>query len=226
MYLILVLTLSLGSSFAWAKNKPPRAMRSISDAQKKIILKIDKKYTRSSVQMEVKKKVKMNLLGKLRQTEGKLWLSKGRLRLEMKEPEKALFVVDEKFLWIVNFPPKGFEEATIQVIQTKLSSKRARSQGLIQMLTQGGFFKYFNAVSAVKNKRGFVFFLQPLKTNLEFKRAQMSIDSKGQRIESFSYWDNLDNETTFHFNNVVFGKKIDLKKFSYSPPKGAEIVVY
>lgn len=197
-----------------------------------VLLKsVDDKYQKAeSIKMDVTKKDKVAALEQTREFEGSLVLKKGKFRLDVtskdKNKDESLIVADGKTIWFVTPPPKEFKTAKIQVVKAPMNTDRARSQGLLQMLTQGGVLKYFTVTGANEDENTVTYFLQPDKSSLEFRRAQLMVDKKRKTLSMIKYWDSMDNETEYAFSSVEFDKKIDAKTLSYSPPKNADVVDY
>lgn len=197
-----------------------------------VLLKtIDEKYQKAdSVKMNVTKTDKVAALEQTREFEGTLLLKKGKFRLDVKTKDKnkdeSLVVADGKTIWFVTPPPKEFKGAKVQVVKAPMNTDRARSQGLLQMLTEGGVLKYFTVTGAIEDDKKITYYLQPDKTSVEFRRAQLSVDKDKKTLSMLKYWDSMDNETEYGFTSVEFDKKIDKKLLSYTPPKNADVVDY
>lgn len=188
---------------------------------------VDEKYqTVDSVVMSAKKTTKSGVFDQSEEATGKLYVQKGKLRLEVqnKENDKSLVVADGSYLWLVTPPPKEFKNAKTQVLKASLTTKQARSQGLLQILTEGGILKYFKITSADKEGELERYNLQPNKEAQELKRVRLLLDPQEKTIVSLKYWDNMDNETTYDFSSVKFNQKVDKKLFQYVPPKNADVV--
>jgi outer membrane lipoprotein-sorting protein len=197
-----------------------------------VLLKaIDDRYQKAeSIQMMVTKKDKLAALEQTREFEGALVLKKGKFRLDVKSKDKnkdeSLVVADGKTIWFVTPPPKEFKGAKTQVVKAPMNTDRARAQGLLQMLTQGGVLKYFTVTGATEEEKKITYFLQPDKSSLEFRRAQLVINKEDKTLAMLKYWDSMDNETEYGFSSIEFDKKIDKKLLTYSPPKDADVVNY
>ena len=197
-----------------------------------VLLKsVDDRYQKAdSIKMMVTKKDKVAALEQTREFEGSLVLKKGKFRLDVKSKDKnkdeSLVVADGTTIWFVTPPPKEFKGAKTQVVKAPMNTDRARAQGLLQMLTQGGVLKYFTVTGAVENDKTTTYFLQPDKSSLEFRRAQLVVNKDNKTLAMLKYWDSMDNETEYEFSSVEFDKKIDKKLLSYSPPKDADVVNY
>lgn len=197
-----------------------------------VLLKsVDDKYKKAdSIKMNVVKKDTVAALEQTREYEGSLALKKGKFRLAVttrdKNKDESLVVADGKTIWFVTPPPKEFKEAKIQVVKAPMNTDRARSQGLLQMLTEGGVLKYFTVTGAKEEDNKIVYFLEPDKSSLEFRRAQLTVNKDDKTLAALKYWDSMDNETEYVFSAVEFDKPLAAKLFSYTPPKNADVVDY
>lgn len=218
------------------------ALSPATPAQLKTVKALDEKYQKApSVEMGVNKLVKLGLLGGERKSAGRLTLSNGRLRMELEGDEKSLLVINKETFWAVTFPDPEFKDAPVQVITGSMGNEKAskssqkkgqktghktsQSQGMLTLLTQGGFLKFFNATGVQKSAEGnVVYFLEPKKQQTDFRRARLTVSADGNEIRELRYWDERDNETTMTFKSVVFGKKPGDSVFTYAPPANAEIM--
>ena len=214
------------SAPADTKTAQAAGVRGISGKDLDVIKNLDASYQRSkAITMKVDKTLKLGLLNQERKASGKLFLSGGRVRLELDGSEKSLLVVNKQNLWAVTYPPPEFKNAAIQVIKGDTTSKKARSQSMVGLLSSGGFLKFFAPTGVQTSDDGAqVFFLQPRTDQTDFKRAQMTVSKDGKRILQLRYWDDRDNETNFMFSDVKFGAKVDDKLFNYSPPANADVM--
>lgn len=199
-----------------------------SDQDLNLIKKIDLSYQKAkSVSMDIKKSIKSQFIESNDSAKGRVIISKGRMRMELKEPDKSLVVIDKKYIWVVNYPTGEFKNSALQVIKADISSKKGRSQNFLSLLTQGGVLKFFKIVGLKKvSDEEKIVFLQPNDATVEFKRAQMVLNPKTKHITGLRYWDELNNETLFEFSKIEFDLKIDEKSFSYEPPEGADITKF
>jgi len=188
--------------------------------------KLNEKYrTSKSVTMDVVKQVKLGLIGSERKSAGKLFLSKGQLRMELEGTEKTLLIVNKKNIFAVTYPDPQLKGSAIQVIKGETSSKKAQKQALTTLLGSGGFLKSFKPTALQMTDDGDqIYFLQPTNDQNEFTRAQLKVSKSGKEIRELHYWDARDNETILSFANTVFGSKVDAKLFTYSPPADADLM--
>lgn len=211
--------------FAVGDSNKKTIIHKVSKDQVLFLRNVDQKYQNEhGINIKLKKKLVSEMLGTEKKSMGEAWFSKGKMRLEITDPDPSQIIADGKYLWVINPPPKEFKEAKTQVLKAELDSKRARSQGLIQLLTQGGLLKYFKVVGVQDEGGSVIYFLQPETQSVEFKRSQIRIDKNKKEIIELHYWDKLDNETFYTFETTKFNQKFEDKLFNYKPPKDADIV--
>lgn len=183
------------------------------------------RYQKASVQADIEKNVKMTVLEKTEKSDGKLYFSKGKFRLEMKDPASTLIVQDGNTLWVasklVDF------DGSWQVAKTKSRSLK-KSQAIMGLLfDEKGVWKDFEIAEEKSADDEKVWTLKPKKTaNTEISKLQIRLNPKTKSVSEISYWDNLENETSYKFKTQKFGTKIAPAKFSYKPPKGAEVTEF
>jgi outer membrane lipoprotein-sorting protein len=218
---------------AKAKSKPTSSqttvtpgIKTVDSIEKLALKKLSAKYSSASaLTMKVNKTLKLGVLEEERKSKGQLWISDGKLRMELEGAEKFLLVVNKSELFAVTFPAPEFKNAAIQVIRGETKSSKAKQQALPSLLSSGGFLKAFKATGLNLEATGEkTYFLQPVKDQADFKRAQIKVSAAGDRIDEFKYWDTQDNETTMEFSDVKFGGKLDQKLFNYTPPANADVM--
>lgn len=202
--------------------KPSQAGAS---AEAELLRKLDSVFQVRSMSMSVSKVAKISTLDQEHSAKGNLWVSKGRLRMDLDGSEKSRLVLNKKNLWAITFPSEEFKNAKINVIRGDLGSKKVRSQNVLTLLTQGGFQRVFLVTMSRKTDGGEVLlFLSPKKDQEDFTRAQLRVSADGQRLMMLKYWDALSNETTFEFANHKFDPKFEAGFFDYSPPTDANVM--
>ncbi len=200
-------------------------IKKITDSELKLLKTLDSVYQSKSAEMKVEKTTKIPLLEQERKATGTLWISAGRLRMELEGAEKSLLVVNKNNLWAVTFPPAEFKEAAVSVIKANTSTKKGRSHNFVSLFSMGGIMKFFDATASQHEGNGDVlFFLSPKQEQTDFRRAQVRVSSDGKKLLALNYWDDRDNETRMEFSNLKFENKMDEKLFNYIPPANAEIV--
>ena len=202
----------------------PSEIQAVTKKETKILEDLNKRYKDAkSITMDVQKNLKLGLLGQEKKSTGHIWISSGKLRMELEGTEKTLLIVNKKNLFAVTFPAAEFKDAPTQVIKADMGTKKGRSQNLLSILTTGGVLKFFTAPSVQLIPNGEkVFFLQPKSDQVDFKRAQLRTAKDGKAITELKYWDVQDNETDLVFSDIKFGTKIPATQFNFVPPEKAE----
>jgi outer membrane lipoprotein carrier protein len=180
----------------------------------------------SSVRMAVKKSVYMALMGDTKASEGEAVYAKGRLRLEMKEPESSLIVMDSNTIWVVT---PGAEPNKPQV--AKITAKDLRKQSrapLAVLLSREEAWKEFKVVKSEDTDHGKRYWLEPKdpKKWPDMRKISLTLAKSGKRLVQLSYEDELENKTEFEFNNITTDQKLPANTFKYFPPRDAEVTVY
>lgn len=234
LVLIVMIASLLVVDQGFAKNKQEKAatdtktiVNSVSKKQMLLLKRADSKYQNDhGIHVKLKKTTLLAMLGTTKTSEGELWLDGGKMRLEINRPKASKIIADNNFLWIETPSPDGDQKAKPQVLKASLKSKRAKSQGLIQLLTRGGVLKYFRVSGVQATPEQVTYFLQPDKQAIEFKRAQIVVSTKTKEIMMLSYWDQVDNETKYDFSETQFKQNIAASRFQYQPPANAEVITY
>lgn len=197
----------------------------VSASELALLKKLDQAYQQKNAKMSVHKTIKVALLEQERKTQGQLWISKGRLRMELDGSEKTLLVVNKKYLWAITYPPAEFKDSALNVVRADVTSKKGQAQNFVALLTQGGLLKFFSATAVQRESGGNVlFFLSPKQDVSDFKRAQVTVSKDGAKLLELSYWDDRDNETHLYFSDISFTSKADEKLFEYVPPPKTDVM--
>lgn len=177
------------------------------------------------LEMEVKKEVYFEYLDKTKLSDGKLHFSKRRLRLEISQPDKYLLLMNKNIIWMENHLSK--EMGGIQVSKVQASKKLTESNALMAfMFDNVKVWDGFDVISSKPiNKEGFEIDLRPKKNqNLgDVVKMTLQINTDKKQLNQISYWDSLDNKTTYSFSKIEVKKKVQDKLFDYKPPKGVTV---
>lgn len=183
---------------------------------------VTKKYRNAkTVEMDVEKVVKSELLGKETKHQGKIFLGNGKFRWENDTPEKTLLVYDGKTIWSEQTPPPEFG-GPVQVARGKVD-KKTRSHILLTTLVDADVKKNFKVLSEKKDGAEMTVSVQPLQDDLTVKDMTLKIDTKGNVLRQVSYKDDIGNVTTLNFSDVNFLKSEKKNLFKYQPPKDAQV---
>lgn len=189
---------------------------------------ISRRYRQNrGVEMNVTKNTLLSVLKKTKTSTGNVQLSKGKLRMELTQPDRSLLVYDKTQIWVVDYPPEELGGVP-QVGHMKVAEK-SKDHALLSLLS--GEADVWNDLKlkekTVQNSSETHLFLP--KDSKKFPgvtKIQIQVDSKKLQIEKIAYWDDIENKTEFIFSDVQFDKKISASAFNFSPPKDAQVTQY
>ncbi len=186
----------------------------VSDLTKiELLSKIASKYGNfNSFSSDLEKTTVLKALALKKTYSGKLNFSKDKIRLDIKTPSKSIVLFDNKQITTVQYPEDAEFDDTIRVMKTKTNN-------FLNQMLQGDFTKL--KVLSVATKGDIVTYELVPKKPIGLTKASVSIDSKKILVTQFSYWDTLENKTSFIFSNVVTGRKIEDNLFELKIPKNA-----
>jgi outer membrane lipoprotein-sorting protein len=169
------------------------------------------------VQAKVKKSVVQETMGTEMKSSGNFYFNKGKMRLEMSEPERTVLVYDGKNIW---FESRADEE---HIVVNKLKAKEfKRSDSLLaQLFDKNDVLKNFNLKSSFADisKKTFQF---EAKDRKKSDIVELEIVLKDKDIQKIAYKDQIDNRVSLEFSDIEKGA-VPADKFAYKPPKGAEV---
>lgn len=196
----------------------------------KLVKTIFGRYQKAgAIKIDITKRVVLALLEEEKLSQGTLLLSKGRMRLEIVQPERSLLVVDKNAIWIESVTPKEFG-SKVQVLKIKSKEFAKQSKAPIAMLLgQSKVWDEFKIKNeSDKSNDTKVLTLVPKKKGAmgEMQSIGLELSKRDQQILSLNYKDDLENETHFQFKNTDFKAKGFGSRLKYTPPKDAEITEY
>ncbi len=193
--------------------------------EKEILKRVLEKYSKTkSIKMRVKKTLHLNLIEQKKEYQGELLIKEGgRLRLDLKKPEKSLVIINNKIIWSVSYPSDPEFDKTIRVLKFSPSSD-LRSQFLfLSLIGKSDLLEVFKIKSSKKKHHNLEYFLEPKKRIDRIKKLEININFKKSIIEKLTYTDDLSNRTVFSFDKIRFQEPLEDRVFEFVPPKNAEI---
>lgn len=192
---------------------------------KKILLRY-----KTPVKMKVEKVFKPSW-DEAKTSKGDIYLADGKFYLNITRPEKSKLVYDKETMWVETRTKVGIEDK-IQVLQ--IESKEVLKKGSLMMAAlfgQEDFWKAFKVIKVTDVKLPHskeehqVLLLDPIKGHGPEEVVQLIItfNKTKKTIHSFSYKDDLTNQTTYTFKKTFFKQKIKASKFKYKVPKNATV---
>ena len=172
-----------------------------------------------AIQAKVKKTVAQETLETKMESQGKFYFSKGKMRLEMMEPEHTTVVYDGKTIWF----EQRVDDDHILVTKMRAVELRKSDSILAALFDKKDILKTFDFKNALSEDNGKTFtFAAKDKKNSDVQLLDISIKNKD--ISRISYKDRIDNRVTLEFSDLTKGA-VAPDKFIYKPPKNAEITV-
>jgi len=150
---------------------------------------------------------------------GRFWFRKPNLlRWEYRYPERMLIVSDGRRVYF-------YSEEDRQVVI--LSPEKAFSKLVLSFMTSSrDLSRDFVLLSGSTgpDKKFYFLELKPREEDSQVSKIRLKILPSTGEIREIWYWDFLGNLTHLTFENLRFNLKIEENKFSFIPPKDAEIL--
>ena len=218
-----------------AQSRPSKKdLNSLEEREKKLNAIFHQYKNSNFFHIKFIKKLYLSFLEIEKESGGEFFYSQGKMRLETKSPEDLLVVLDGKFIWMEQRPPKGVSKKP-RVIQMKWNEQN-RSFNLFFSLffneekkkrgsQKENLFKVLT-YSKTKKEEKFEFKLRDKKSSLNINKVQLTFDRKRKEIKILSYKDELENLITYYFLEIHRKKKISKNHFLYTPPKGVNVIIH
>lgn len=166
---------------------------------------------------KVKKTVAQEVIGTESSGEGRFFFSKGKLRLEMDEPENTTLVYDGRTIWMET----RLDKDTVEVTKVKSKALQKNDSLLATLFERKNILQSFTMISAGEKDGKNVYTFEPRdKKKTEIRILDIALD--GQELAGIAYEDDRENRVTFEFTDLV-REPVPAKKFNYKPPKGANV---
>jgi outer membrane lipoprotein carrier protein len=177
-----------------------------------------------AVGMKVEKKIHLALLDETKLGKGRLWFSKGRLKVQIDKPEGSLLVVDNHTVWLES---RLTDEPSSLVQVTKMKASQIRKSNALLAILFGdeAVWSKFELVTSHRQNGNLHVELkpQPGAKLLDVTKIKIVVRGSQSEIAEITYWDELENETSYKFSDVDFDVSLSAKDFKYTPPPDAEI---
>lgn len=166
---------------------------------------------------KVKKTVTQEIMGTTMTSSGTFYFSKGKMRMDISEPERTTLVYDGKAIWSES------RSTDDHVLVTKIRSIELRkSDSLLASLFGGeNVLKKFTlkSIKSDDTKKNYTFEAKDKKSDVQV----LEITLKDKDIQRISYKDSRENKVTLEFDDLSHAS-VAADKFAYRPPKGAEVI--
>lgn len=209
--------ISLVSSVVWAKKKSKSVPLKTPPGQE-VSLALSAYRAAGSIQAKVKKTVVQEALGTETKSEGNFYFSKGKLRMEILEPEHSLLVYDGKSVWFET----SIDESRMHVTHMRANELKKADSLLTALFDRKDLLKTFS-LQANKTVDGLKVFTFEPKDKRKSEVQMLEIALKGKNIQRITYRDQVENRVTLEFGEMTKGS-VPTTKFVYKVPKNAELV--
>lgn len=193
----------------WAK-KP--------NAAKEVDAVLAKYREAAAIEAKVKKTVVNEVMGMDNKSSGEFYFSKGKLRMDITEPEKTVLVYDGKFVWM----EQEIEDGKKLVTKLRTNELKRSKSVLTALFEKKDVLRNFKHLKSSKDGESQTHLFEPKSSKDEQEVRELEVTLKKKEIERISYKDQLENKVTFDFSEVRRGE-VPAKKFTYKVPKGAEV---
>jgi outer membrane lipoprotein-sorting protein len=174
-----------------------------------------------AIQAKVKKTVTQEALGTEMKSEGIFYFSKGKLRLEIREPEKSTLVYDGKVVWFET----PIDDTQVHVTKIRTTGLRKSDSLLASLLDRKDSLNSFKLINKKSNDGRNSYFFEPKdKKKSEVQKLEISIRQKD--LDRIVYSDQVENRISLEFSDVNKKSKVAKDKFAYKPPKKAEVTEF
>ena len=168
------------------------------------------------MQAKVKKVVTQEIMGTTMTSTGTFYFSKGKLRMDISEPERTILVYDGKTIWSES------RSGDDQILVTKIRTTELKKSDslLASLFNREDVLKNFTLkkVKTDEGKKIFDFEAKDKKADVQ----ELEITLKNKDIQRIAYKDQTENKVSLEFDDLSH-VKLDANKFAYKPPKGAEV---
>ena len=190
----------------------------------KVLASLVTKYSKfGQVDFDVQRVSLQSMLGRTKTSEGKMSLSQsGKFWWKIEKPQSTLLVFDGTFAWNEEKITEDLGGG-IKVAKSKHFKASPAYKVLQVLMGKGKLTELFTPLKTSRNGSTVELQLTPKKKDWNISVLHIKVNEKDLDLKSISYFDDLENKTELNFSAPDYHKEEDKKKFSYTPPKEAEI---
>ena len=181
-----------------------------------------------AVDIKISKTVDLGLIGESKTSEGKLLLSKGRLKLSISKPDPSQVIMNKKEIWVITPTPEDLGGKT-QALRIKTNNLQESARAPIAfLLGDETIWDKLKIIQSEKKDQVMVLKLAPKKTNSlgDVTGIEIELNQSRKEINFLSYRDELDNQTKYAFLEANFKAKACDKDFSFKPDSKTQVTEY
>lgn len=170
-----------------------------------------------ALKAKVNKTVVQETMGTETKSRGAFYFSKGKLRMDIMEPERSALVYDGKNVWFES----RFDDQHVQVTKMRVGELRKANSMLAALFDKKDVLKNFKLIGT-KSENGKKIFSFEAKDKKKSDVQFLEIALKDKDIQRITYKDQIENRITLEFSELIAGP-LPANKFAYKAPKGAEV---
>jgi outer membrane lipoprotein-sorting protein len=199
--------------FALAKTE---AVKAHANPNKEVLAALAGYRSAPAIQAKVEKTVAQETMGTENKSQGIFYFSKGKLRLDILQPEKTSLVYDGKNIWFES----RLDDEHVTVTKMRANQLRKSDSILAALFDKKDVLHNFALVKNQKDgdKKSFSYKAKDKKSDVQF----LEIDLDNRDIEKISYKDQIENSVTLKFSHISRAA-LPVEKFAYKPPKNSEV---
>ena len=190
---------------------------------KKIAADILDAYSRAKfISAQIDKIDEKLTLGTRATGQGTIKYGTGRFFLSLSSDKKTELYFKDNKLTVVDYPDQDFDKNGVRKVIVSKSAP-VFLQSLMDLFSNSKkFFREFSVVDTTHKDGVLTLQLKPKSKNL--KSFKLVMNSKSRTIESVSFTDDVETQTTIIFKSVDLKKKISKSTFEYKIQKTDQVV--
>ena len=170
-----------------------------------------------AITAKVKKTVYQETMQTETKSQGEFYFAKGKLRLEMEEPEHTILVYDGKTIWFES----RLDDQHVTVTKMRATDLHKSDSLLAALFERKDVLHSFN-LTGTKSAGGGNIYSYQAKDQKKSDVRFLEIALKSKEIQRITYRDQIENRVTLEFSGLSKAA-VPAAKFAYKPPKHAEI---
>lgn len=193
-----------------------------------VVTEIQDRYEKvDSFYAEFDQEAEVRALDTVEKANGKVWFKNpGKMRWDYSKPNNDVIVSDGEYIWYYN-------EQESQVMKSSLEKLNQESNSTTLISGLGQIKKLFNAKYSTDDdinasSGNYLIELTPKDngedSNEPYNRIIISVNKKDSLVNEIYLFDPFGNKTKITLSNFRINKDISDSHFSYTPPRGTEIV--
>jgi outer membrane lipoprotein-sorting protein len=170
----------------------------------------------AAIRAKVRKTVVQEVMGSETHGRGEFYFSKGRLRLDITEPERTVLVYDGRHVWLESRLDQVISVTKITAVELK------KSDSLLAVLfDKKDVLNTFRLLGKKDVGGTKVYIFEPRdKAKTEVQYLELAL--KSSDLARITYRDQVENKVSFEFDKLA-AAEVSASKFKYKLPKGATV---